>query len=179
MNLDTRYFHFLPIFPKPCFDSETDRLLAHNIKLTKRFIDKNEDLLITHADKGNITVILKKQECLNKMNKMLDDDTTYEKIPYNPLFKLQKQLFKKLENWRIKGYLGNDVKRKDLITDNTNIARMYGLPKTHKENYPMRPVVSCINSPTYFLAKTSLSILTCLFVLILYRKRNNYNMAIR
>ena len=104
-------------FKKPCFVSEKNRLLAHNIKLTKRFIHNNKDLLIRHADRGNITVILKKQEYLNKINKMLDDDTTYEKIPYNPPFKLQKQVFKKLENWRIKGYLGNYVKRKDLITD--------------------------------------------------------------
>ena len=35
--------------------------------------------------------------------------------------------------------------------------RIYGLPKIHKTNTPLRPVVSCINSPTYkllgFIAK--------------------------
>ena len=36
-------------------------------------------------------------------------------------------------DWIIKGYPGNYVKRKDLITDNSNIARMYSLPKIHKE----------------------------------------------
>ena len=26
------------------------------------------------------------------------------------------------------------IERKDLMTSNTNLARMYGLPKVHKEN---------------------------------------------
>lgn len=30
---------------------------------------------------------------------------------------------------------------------------MYGLPKIHKDNIPLRPIVSCINSPTYNLSK--------------------------
>ena len=36
---------------------------------------------------------------------------------------------------------------------------MYGLPKIHRENCPMRPVVSCVDTPTYFLAKTFMDIL--------------------
>ena len=30
---------------------------------------------------------------------------------------------------------------------------MYGFPKTHKENFPMRPIISSINTPTYELAR--------------------------
>lgn len=40
-----------------------------------------------------------------------------------------------------------------LIPMNPTIPRLYGLPKTHKINCPIRPVVSNINSPTYFLGK--------------------------
>ena len=49
--------------------------------------------------------------------------------------------------------LGDKIERKDLITINTNLARMYGLLKVHKDNCPLRPVVSYINSPFYFMAK--------------------------
>ena len=31
--------------------------------------------------------------------------------------------------------------------------RFYGLPKVHKEDYPLRPIVSAISSPTYNLSK--------------------------
>ena len=34
------------------------------------------------------------------------------------------------------------------------MARIYGLPKIHKINYTLRPVVSCINTTTFCLAKT-------------------------
>ena len=40
-----------------------------------------------------------------------------------------------------------------LSLTNTNLARMYDLPKVHKDNCPLRPVVSYINSPSYFMAK--------------------------
>ena len=37
---------------------------------------------------------------------------------------------------------------------------MYGLPKIHKEGYPLRPIVSAIGSPTYLLAKELAQILS-------------------
>ena len=33
------------------------------------------------------------------------------------------------------------------------LAKGYGLPKIHKEGFPVRPIISLINSPTYKLAK--------------------------
>ena len=87
------------------------------------------------------------------MQKLLDDSSTYEKIDLDPLQKSQNTIFKKLDEWRKLNLLGDKIERKDLITINTNLARMYGLPKVHKENWPLRPVVSYINTPSYFMAK--------------------------
>ena len=70
---------------------------------------------------------------------------TYEKIDYNPLVEVQKSIFKKVVNWRLKGYLGKNIERNDLITDSTNLARLYSLPKIDKENCQLRPVVWCID----------------------------------
>ena len=41
--------------------------------------------------------------------------------------KSQKTIFKKLDEWRKLNLLGVKIERKDLITINTNLARMYGL----------------------------------------------------
>lgn len=38
--------------------------------------------------------------------------------------------------------------------------RFYGLPKTHKADNPLRPIVSAIGSPTYSLAKFITSIIS-------------------
>ena len=84
---------------------------------------------------------------------MFERNTTYEKIDSNPLTQLQKNVFKKLDNWRKKGCLNENIKRKDLITSNSLLARIYGLPKVHKDNCPLRPIVSCVNCPTYNMSK--------------------------
>ena len=40
-----------------------------------------------------------------------------------------------------------------LLKTDGNLPRAYGLPKMHKENHPLRIIVSCIDSPSYFLSK--------------------------
>ena len=50
---------------------------------------------------------------------------------------------------------------------------MYGLPKIHKEDTPMRPIVSTINSPSYKLAKELARILTPLAGNTAYTVRNS------
>ena len=39
-----------------------------------------------------------------------------------------------------------------LKPENCNLARIYCLPKIHKNSYPLRPIVSSINFPTYKIA---------------------------
>lgn len=40
-----------------------------------------------------------------------------------------------------------------LIPSACNIPRIYGLPKAHKENFPVRPVVSMVGTALYDLAR--------------------------
>jgi hypothetical protein len=44
-----------------------------------------------------------------------------------------------------------DAKR--LTPHDSSPPRLYGLPKIHKMDVPLRPIVNCIGSPTYDLAK--------------------------
>ena len=41
-----------------------------------------------------------------------------------------------------------------LTLTNATLAKAYGLPKIHKKEYPLRPIISSVNSPTHFLAQT-------------------------
>ena len=43
--------------------------------------------------------------------------------------------------------------RKSLLVSNPAPPMLYGLPKVHKPNMPLRPVVSYVYAPTYLLAK--------------------------
>ena len=47
----------------------------------------------------------------------------------------------------------DDDTRKNICKSEALAPRLYGLPKIHKTNVPLRPIVSAIGSPTYALAK--------------------------
>ena len=119
---------------------------------TKQFLKTNKQLLVTHADRGNITVVLNRDSYDGQMLELLNDISTYKKVD-NPENMLKKNTFKIMNFWRTKVYLGDNLKRKDILCENTNLPRIYGLPKIHKQNCPLRPVVSLINSPTFYMAK--------------------------
>ena len=38
--------------------------------------------------------------------------------------------------------------------------RIYGLPKIHKPEFPLRPIVSCIGAPSYQLSKHNASLIS-------------------
>ena len=40
-----------------------------------------------------------------------------------------------------------------LYPTGTNLGILYGLPKVHKENWLIRPILSAVNTPNYLLAK--------------------------
>ena len=120
------------------------------------FIQKNSELFITKADKGNVTVILKSFDYNEKILQLLNGNSTYKKVNYNPLKLMKKDTCKLLENWRIKGFSGKNLTKKDISINNIILPRIYGLPKIHKQNFPLRPVVSLINTPTYYICQSFL-----------------------
>ena len=66
-----------------------------------------------------------------------------------------------------------DLECKELIPKNLGIRlkpsastslKLYGLPKIHKADVPMKPMVSCIGSPTYNLAKYITTLMSLLII---------------
>ena len=86
------------------------------------------DIFITHADKGNVTVILNRSDYNKRILQLVNDNSIYKKINYNPLKLLKKDTCKLLENWRVKDFLGKNITKKDISLNNTNLPRIYGLP---------------------------------------------------
>ena len=99
-----------------------------------------------------------KTDYYDKMDTLVNDKQTYEELKRDPTPSLQRKLNSKLL----------DLKKTDVI----NIQRynrlrcrvpqppkLYGLPKLHKPNIPMRPTVSFCGSPTYELSKYLTTIL--------------------
>ncbi|XP_075163049.1 uncharacterized protein LOC142235673 [Haematobia irritans] len=93
-----------------------------------------------------------KRDYEEKMNKMLEDKNTYKCTRADPTNKLVRnnnsivsELFK---NKYIDAY-----QKKTMYCSAASAPRIYGLPKIHKDNVPLRPIVSSMNVPCYNLSK--------------------------
>jgi predicted GIY-YIG superfamily endonuclease len=95
---------------------------------------------------------MNKTDYKHKMENLLNDPKTYKKLKSDPT-----NIFEKKNNAFIKKLLNNKeintVDAKQLTIHNSTPPKIYGLPKIHKINVPLRPIVSCIQSPFYKLSK--------------------------
>ncbi|KAL7307629.1 hypothetical protein TKK_0000317 [Trichogramma kaykai] len=134
----------------------TSEQRAFQMKITRtvKFIKENPKILITNSDKSNKTVCMWKEEYLDKMNRLLKDTNTYKELECDPTNMLRSSVYGILRRLNDNKYLNRHFHNNDLTQTNTILAKCYGLPKIHKKDIPLRPIISTINSPTHFLSKT-------------------------
>jgi len=120
-------------------------------KHTQHFLRDNDNIILTRADKGNITVALDRNNYINKINEMLSDNNTYMKVKKDPTKRIIDNLRRILTAWKNSEYISIST-HKTLISSDGLLPRAYGLPKVHKENCPFRIIVSSVDSPLYALA---------------------------
>ncbi|XP_047987680.1 uncharacterized protein LOC125227408 [Leguminivora glycinivorella] len=121
--------------PKPNI-SKQERLALSALR-------ENEDILVLPADKGNATVVVDTALYEEKVTQLVGDTSTYKKVSYNPTARVTSKL-----NGLI-GALSAKDQAKKLRQLNPTTPKIYGLPKIHKNDWPLRPIVSQIDSPTY------------------------------
>ncbi|XP_067208525.1 uncharacterized protein [Linepithema humile] len=139
------------LYHKPFLHNTTEKSILNWMSSTKNFLKDHLDILFMNADKGNMTVAIHKNTYLYKMNLLLSDESTYEVVTVDPTRKIINGLKTHLNRWRQKGFISKSIYLSLLSSDGT-LPRAYGLPKVHKDNCPLRIIVSCINSPLYKLA---------------------------
>jgi hypothetical protein len=108
----------------------------------------NKDIRILKADKGNSTVVLDESQYKDKLNILLESGV-YEPLPKDPAAEVERKVQKLLS--KHKTVLPTDVKH-NLTPYHSKRPHLYGCPKVHKPNIPLRPIVSSIGSLCYALA---------------------------
>ena len=117
-----------------------------------------EDEVILPADKGNATVMMRRCDYDRKMEEMLGTGT-YGKLRGDPTATQENRLSRKLKGLEKNGEIRNTLYNK-LRPTGSQLPRIYGLPKIHKPDIPLRPIVLCIGSPTYQLSKHITSLIS-------------------
>ena len=115
-------------------------------------IKSDMSLAIVPADKGNCTVVLDRVQYDSKILSMLNDKDTYEKLPKDLTSTLERCMNAVLLRLRRSGHL-SEAQYNRLRSSAGRIPLIYGLPKIHKADVSLRPIVSFVSSPTYQLSK--------------------------
>ena len=114
---------------------------------------KDEDIRILPADKGRIVVVLDTDVYQQKCEALLKDTSTYKRLgKRDPTTRYKQELVSVLREIEDEGGIDR-VEYRQLYPTTESTPKFYGLPKVHKKDTPLRPIVSSINSITYNSAK--------------------------
>ena len=116
------------------------------------------DIKILPADKGKATVVINTSDYKEKLHKLLDDRSVYEVLKKDPTTSYKNKLINTLKSWKKDGTISDQLYHK-IYPTSEEVPKFYGLPKIHKKDAPLRPIVSSIGSITYPAAKYLTSIL--------------------
>ncbi|CAH8524172.1 unnamed protein product [Dicrocoelium dendriticum] len=121
---------------------------------------KARDILVLKPDKGTGVVIMNKLDYKNKMYEILGDESKFqEDQSETTVTQIEKRVTNQLKLLLQHGMI-TEAMYNSLKPRGTRIPQMYGLPKIHKANTPLRPVLSMCNSPYHKLARWLVDLLT-------------------
>ena len=102
-------------------------------------------------------VIMDRQDYINKAKNLLNQHI-YRAIPWAPTYTIKNKLIDILK--KVNNQTGLDsVTYKSMYSTGCVHPKFYGLPKSHKADTPLRPIVSNCGSVTYGVAKEPTKIL--------------------
>ena len=128
---------------------------AQNLAIRELKMDRNH--IVLTADKGVAMVIMDRQEYISKANNLLSQNT-YRSIVWYPTNTIKNNLINILKRVKSQTVLNNQT-YKAMYPTGCVPPKFYGLPKIHKPDTPLRPIVSICGSVTYGVAKELAKIL--------------------
>ena len=131
-----------------------DAVSKSDIKLLKE-LSKRDDIIVCKPDKGQGVVILNKDDYENKITDILSDNSKFVEVNNSGeklIIKNEDQLNNFLRKLKKSKVIGDDTYNY-LFTTGSRPGVLYGLPKIHKPNVPLRPILSAIGTINYKISK--------------------------
>ena len=136
----------------------------------KELRNDNTRMLLT-ADKGVSMVVMDREDYNTKSEELLQS-STYTILTTDPTNRHKNKLISLLKSIKAEGGISESTYKRLYPTWATT-PKYYGLPKVHKKDTPLRPIVSSIGSVTYETAKELSRILKPLVGRSTHLVRNN------
>ncbi|UYV73936.1 SPON1 [Cordylochernes scorpioides] len=119
---------------------------------TLKALKNQRDTIITRSDKGSQVVLMKAEDYSKKMLNILSDPNTFQEISADRVKAISGNYRASLRSLLKKVCITPEQFK--LFTSNiSSIPYIYGLPKTHKPDIPLRPIVAYHLSPALHLAR--------------------------
>ena len=129
-----------------------DKFIYNSFLDAKNFLKQNSNIIVLKSDKGNKSVIMNRADYKEKIYSLISDQNNYKILDRDPTLSLQTKNNDHIKTLFNLKYINYETK-KQLTSYNSISPKLYGLPKVHKNNFPLRPIVSFINAPTYKTSK--------------------------
>ena len=115
---------------------------------------KDNDYINVTADKGVALVVMDKIEYITKCEALLQDNSFYQYLSKVTSPTIHKELFKIMQDYKNNNFISEtEYTQPRYHGSYSPAARFYSLPKIHKNNMPMHPIVSACGTATYNTAK--------------------------
>ena len=143
------YFEFEKDGEKLC--SSKENVYLHR---TLRRLANDKSICICPYDKGTGVVVMDRGDYYCKLDDIVSDSSKFVKVAVDDDHPKSHPVVLKQNSikYYIKKYVPKE-KHSELIPSGSQPGKLYGLCKVHKKDFPMRPIVSMINTPEYELAK--------------------------
>ena len=115
-----------------------------------------DEQVILPADKGNATVVMERSDYDKKVRGLLNDTTTYNRLPKDPTQTQENKISRKLKALQKSEEVTTTIYNR-LRPTGSQPPRLYGLPKIISSLSRLGP---CIGSPSYQLSKYIASIIS-------------------
>ena len=114
----------------------------------------DNSIIIRPADKGSGIAIIDTDEYINKIEKELQDTTTYKQTDRDITKDVAKKAEKIVNRLHRNGYITKDMK--NMLPKNARLGKVKGNPKIHKPDIPYRIIISGIGHATEEIAEKEL-----------------------
>ena len=122
-------------------------------------LQKETSVKILGADKGRATVVMDTEEYEEKLANMLNDTNTYVKLDKDPTPKYKKKLVGIITRLEQEGTIRPEDK-KFLYPTAEIMPRIYGSPKIHKKDNPLRLIIDYTGSIGYNVSRSLADIIS-------------------
>jgi len=122
-----------------------------SIRILKN-LGQDKSIVITKADKGRCVVVSDRSEYIKQMESLINNRTTFKLFDTDPTIAQEDRLVRKLRKLKADKCI-SEAEYNYCFPTGSQPARLYGLPKVHKDNLSFRPLLAASGTFNYKLAK--------------------------